>query len=307
MERLRKQNSKLFNLLDQFATDQHNILLSFLLDKLTPYMAGDPKLLVLPQALDHLRSYEEAATDLAMRGKTPELVEFGGYTLVVPLNENFAFDKLYLTRPFTNKLKLTIFPKNPPITPLALWLVLAPNIPPPGPAGFTPQNAFQVHRGPAPLLPDYIKEPHEFITASVLLRESIEISPFNPQIENTLKKLISYPLEKEVGKRFFPPIQVVRSSADDILHPESYLIRLPMVPLLITHANEPIRTIIQLETVPSWPPSWQPEEIFFSSSKRVAIIGEGHEYNIPVLMELLRDISEATTASEDFYWPVSAD
>jgi hypothetical protein len=304
MESLRSQEPKLFALLDRVATIQHTQLLSSLLDQLQPYAKGTPHLLLMPNAFERIKTHAEAAVDLEMRGKTPEPIDFGGYTLVVPLSSKDPFDTLYLTRPFSNKLKLTIFTEQPPILPFALWLTL--NLAHPGitPNGFNPQGAFNAFRGPAPTLPANVTKPNNLITASVLLRESLETRSLSKRDVTTLEQLIPFPIEREVGKRFFPPLQVVRSGIDDILRPESFLLRLPTVPLIVTYADGLKQTIIQIETVPSWPSDWQPEKAFVSESQRFVTIGEGINYDIFTLMMLMRDLAEATTAAEDIYWPI---
>lgn len=304
METIRKQNSELFKILDRIATDQHTQLLSHLLDQLTSYTADDPHLLLMPNALDRMKSHAEAAIDLEMRGKTPDRIDFGGYTLVVPLKSKDPFDTLYLTRPFSNKLKITILTQQPPIFPIALWITLNQKHPGITPEGFNPEGAFVIYRGPAPNLPPNIKKPNDLITAAVLLRESLETRSLDPQTEATLRKIIPYSMENEIGKRFFPPLPVVRSGVDDILRPEAFLLRLPSVPLIITHAAGLNKTLIQVETVPSWPKMWQPEEAFAKATDRYVTIGEGINYNIITLLTLIRDLAEATTASEDIYWPV---
>ncbi|MFX1566300.1 MAG: hypothetical protein ACFFCH_09935 [Promethearchaeota archaeon] len=304
MESLRSQEPKLFALLDRAATDQHTRLLSSLLKQLTPYAKGNPHLLLMPNAFDRIKTHSETTVDLEMRGKTPEHIDFGGYTLVVPLSSTDPFDTLYLTRPFSNKLKLTIFTDQPPILPFALWLTLNPNHPGITPEGFNPKGAFNAFRGPAPILPANVTKPNNLITASVLLRESLETRSLNKRDVTTLEQLIPFPIEREVGKRFFPPLQVVRSGIDDILRPESYLLRLPTVPLIVTYADGLKKTLIQIETVPSWPTDWQPESAFVSESQRFVMIGEGINYDIFTLMMLMRDLAEATTASEDIYWPI---
>ncbi len=304
METLRKQESELFTLLDRGATDQHNQLISSLLDQLKPYIKGKPVLLLMPNAFERVRTHSETAVDLEMRGKTPELIDFGGYTLVVPLSSKDLFQKIYLTRPFSNKLKITIFIDQLPLFPFALWLTLNPNHPGITPEGFNPEGALNIHRGPAPTLPANITKPNDLITASVLLRESLETRSVSPREVSTLEQLIPFPIEREVGKRFFPPLQVVRSGIDDILRPESYLLRLPTVPLIVTYADGLKQTIIQLETVPNWPSEWLPETAFKNEAQRFVTLGEGIDYNIFTLMTLMRDLAEATTASEDIYWPV---
>jgi hypothetical protein len=62
--------------------------------------------------------------------------------------------------------------------------------------------------------------------------------------------------------------------------------------------------MIQIETVPRWPSDWHPETAFTSESQRLVTIGEGINYDIFTLMTLMRDLAEATTASEDIYWPI---
>ena len=304
MESLRKQEPKLFTLLDRVATDQHNQLLTSLLDQLKSYTKEKPHLLLMPNAFERIKTHSEAAVDLEMRGKTPEPIDFGGYTLVVPLSSKDPFDALYLTRPFSNKLKLTVFTEQPPILPFALWLTLNPAHPGITPDGFNPEGAFNAYRGPAPTLPVNITKPNDLITASVLLRESLETRSLNKRDVATLEQLIPFPIEREVGKRFFPPLQVVRSGIDDILRPESYLLRLPTVPLIATYADGLKQTMIQIETVPKWPTNWQPQTAFRSESQRFVTIGEGVDYDIFTLMMLLRDLAEATTAAEDIYWPI---
>ncbi len=304
MESLRKQESELFSLLDRVATNQHNQLLSSLLEQLKPYAKGKPHLLLMPNALERVRAHSEAAVDLEMRGKTPEPIDFGGYTLVVKLSSKDLFDTLYLTRPFSNKLKLTVFTQQHPILPFALWLTLNPSHPGITPEGFNPEGAFNAYRGPAPTLPASVTKPNDLISTSILLRESLETRSLNPQDVTTLEQLIPFPIEREVGKRFFPPLHVVRSGMDDILRPESYLLRLPIVPLIITHADGLKQTMIQLETVPAWPSNWHPETAFTSETQRYVTIGEGTNYDVFTLMTLLRDLAEATTASEDIYWPI---
>ncbi len=74
----------------------------------------------MPNAFSRIKSHSEAAVDLEMRGKTPEPIDFGGYTLVVPLSSKNPFDTLFLTRSFSNKLKLTASTKKAPIVPFAL-------------------------------------------------------------------------------------------------------------------------------------------------------------------------------------------
>ncbi|MFX1577176.1 MAG: hypothetical protein ACFFCF_08365 [Promethearchaeota archaeon] len=304
METLRKQEPELFNLLDQVATDQHNQLLSSMINQLQPYSKGTPQLLLMPNAFERIKSHSEAAVDLEMRGKTPELIDFGGYTLVVPLTSKNPFDTLYLTRPFSNKLKLTVFTDQPPIFPFALWLTLNPAHPGITPDGFNPKGAFNAYRGPAPTLPVNVTKPNDLITASVLLRESLETRSINKQDKTALEQLIPFPVEREVGKRFFPPLQVVQSGIDDILRPEMYLLRLPTVPLIVTHAEGIKQTVIQIETVPTWPSDWRPENAFANTTQRYVTIGEGLDYDIFTLMTLMRDLAEATTASEDIYWPI---
>jgi hypothetical protein len=286
------------------ATDQHNQLLSSLLKQLKPYTKEPPHLLLMPNAFDRIKSHSETAVDLEMRGKTPEPIDFGGYTLVAPLSSKGPFNTLYLTRPFSNKLKLTVFTDQPPILPFALWLTLDPSHPGITAEGFNPNGAFNAFRGPAPTLPANVTQPNGLITASVLLRESLETRSVSPRDVATLEQLIPFPLEREVGKRFFPPLQVVRSGIDDILRPESYLLRLPTVPLIVTYANGLKQTMIQLETVPGWPSDWRPETAFTNESQRYVTIGEGIDYDIFSLMTLMRDLAEATTASEDIYWPI---
>lgn len=304
MESLRKQEPKLFALLDRVATDQHTQLLTSLLNQLKPYAKGKPHLLLMPNAFERIKAHSEAAIDLEMRGKTPEPIDFGGYTLMVPLSSKDPFDTLYLTRPFSNKLKLTIFTQQPPILPFALWLTLNPTHPGITPEGFNPEGAFNVFRGPAPTLPGNVTKPNDLITASILLRESLETRSLNKRDITTLEQLIPFPIEREVGKRFFPPLQVVRSGIDDILRPESFLLRLPAVPLITTYADGLKQTIIQIETVPDWPSDWRPETAFTSESQRYVTIGEGINYDIFSLMTLMRDFAEATTAAEDIYWPI---
>ena len=304
METLRKQEPELFVLLDRFATTQHTQLLTSLLKQLKPYSKGKPTLLLMPNAYERVRKHSELAVDLEMRGKTSEPIDFGGYTLVVPLSSKDPFDTLYLTRPFSNKLKLTIFTHQPPILPFALWLTLNPSHPGITPEGFNPDGAFNAFRGPAPTLPANISKPNDLITASVLLRESLETRSLTKRDVTTLEQLIPFPIEREVGRRFFPPLQVVRSGIDDILRPESFLLRLPSVPLLTTYADGIKQTIIQIETVPAWPSDWRPENAFISESQRYVTIGEGINYDIFTLMTLMRDLAEATTASEDIYWPI---
>ncbi len=304
MESLRSQEPELFALLDQFATDQHIQLLSSLLKQLKPYAKGKPHLLLMPNAFERIKTHSEASVDLEMRGKTPELIDFGGYTLVVPLSSTNPFDTLYLTRPFSNKLKLTIFTEQPPILPFALWLTLNPNHPGITPEGFNPKDAFNAFRGPAPTLPANVTKPNNLITAAVLLRESLETRSISKRDVATLEQLLPFPIEREVGKRFFPPLQVVRSGIDDILRPEIYLLHLPTVPLIVTYADGLKKTLIQIETVPSWPSDWLPERAFVSESQRFVTIGEGINYDIFTLMMLMRDLAVATTASEDIYWPI---
>lgn len=304
METLRKQEPELFTLLDQVATNQHNQLLSSLLNQLQPYSKGNPHLLLMPNAFERIKTHSETAVDLEMRGKTPEPIDFGGYTLVVPLTSKDPFDTLYLTRPFSNKLKLTVFTNQPPIFPFALWMTLNPAHPGITTEGFNPKGAFNTYRGPAPTLPVNVTKPNDLITASVLLRESLETRSLNKGDKTTLEQLIAFPVEREVGKRFFPPLQVVRSGIDDILRPESYLLRLPIVPLIVTHAEGIKQTVIQIETVPSWPSDWRPENAFTNTSQRYVTIGEGVDYDIFTLMALMRDLAEATTASDDIYWPI---
>ncbi|MFX1564240.1 MAG: hypothetical protein ACFFDP_13135 [Promethearchaeota archaeon] len=303
MEILREQKTELFNLLDRVATNQHIKLLEHLLSRVKPYMVGKPELLVLPNAYEHIKSTAEAAVDLEMRGKTPERIDFGGYTLVVRLGPDYPFDTLYFTRPFTNKLTVTTLVEPLPILPFSLRMILNPQNSGVGSEGFNPNLAFIIQRSPAPRLPAFVTNPTEFITTAVLLRESLETSPFNQQVEASLCQAIPFPIEKEVGKRFFPPLQVVRSGADDILLPESYLLTLPTVPLLVTHAAGPKQTLIQLETVPSWPEAWNPVAAFSTGSERVKIIGEGIDYDVSSLISLLAELAKAATASEDFTWP----
>ncbi len=62
--------------------------------------------------------------------------------------------------------------------------------------------------------------------------------------------------------------------------------------------------MIQLETVPSWPTDWHPEKAFTSESQRFVTIGEGTNFDVFALLTLMRDIAEATTATEDLYWPI---
>ncbi|MFX1491457.1 MAG: hypothetical protein ACFFBU_04300 [Promethearchaeota archaeon] len=305
MEHLRKDNSELFMLLDRVATPQHNQLLTSLLKQLEPYSTGKPELLLMPNAFDRIKDYSEAAIDMEMRGKTPEPIDFGGYTLVVTLSSKDPFDTLFLTRPFSNKLKLTVFTEQPPIFPFALWLTLNKSHPGITPEGFNLEGAFDIHRGPAPTLPKNITKPNDLITAAVLLRESLETRSLHPQDEARLRQIITFPIENEVGKRFFPPLQVVRSGVDDILRPESYLLRVPTVPLLVTYAAGLKQTMIQLETVPSWPISWSPELAFTNEAERFVTIGEGIDYDLYTLMSLMRDLAKVTTASEDIYWPIS--
>ena len=304
MESLRKQNTELFTLLDRVATTQHTELLTSLLDQLESYSSGKPELLLMPNAFSRVKESSEAAVDMEMRGKTPEPIDFGGYTLVVQLSSKEPFDTLYITRPFSNKLKITAFSQEPPIFPFALWLTLNPSHPGITPEGFNPNGAFDIHRGPAPKLPANVVKPNDLITAAVLLRESLETRALHPQDEATLRQLITFPLEREVGKRFFPPLQVVRSGSDDILRPETFLLRLPTVPLIVTQVAGDNQTMIQLETVPSWPTDWQPEKAFTSEAQRYVTIGEGTTFDIFALLTLMRDIAEATTATEDLYWPI---
>lgn len=309
MDKLRRSHAELFNLLDQVATDQHNQLLKHLTEQLAPFTSTPPDLLVLRSAREQLNELAEAAVELEMRGKTPELIDFGGYTLVSPLKPEYPFQTLYLTRPFTNKLILTALPTAPPLDPIALWLNLASARDIVTSAGFQPHTALTGHRGLAPCLPPYITDPNELISTAILLRESLETSPTNPQTTNTLLQRISHPLEEEMGRRFFPPLLVVRSGADDLLRPENYLLRLPMVPLIATHAVGPDLTLLQLETVPSWPNTWRPEEAFKTSADRVVIIGEGIHYDIPTLLSLMTDLVMAITtkdkASEEYPGPLS--
>jgi hypothetical protein len=304
MEALRKHNKELFALLDRVATTQHEQLLSSLLKQLTPFAENNSQLHLMPNAYERMKTHAEAAVDLEMRGKTPEPLDFGGYTLIVNLSTKEPFDTLYLTRPFSNKLKLTVFPKQPPIFPFALWLTLNPAHPGITPEGFNPEDAFAVYRGPAPTLPVHFTNPNDLITAGVLLRESLETRTLDPQTAATIHQIIPFPVEREVGRRFFPPLQVIRSGVDDILRPESYLLRLPIVPLLVTHAVGLNCTMIQLETVPSWPSNWRPEKAFTSEAKRYVTIGEGTNYDVFTLLTLMRDIAEITTAAEDIYWPI---
>ena len=304
MESLRKQEPDLFALLDRVATDQHNQLLTSLLEQLKPHAKGTAHLLLMPNAYERVKAHSEAAVDLEMRGKTPEPIDFGGYTLVVPLSSKDPFDTIYLTRPFSNKLKITIFTQQPPILPFALWLTLNPTHPGITSQGFNPDGAFNAFRGPAPTLPANVKKPNDLITASVLLRESLETRSLSKSDITTLEQLIPFPIEREVGKRFFPPLQVVRSGVDDILRPESFLLRLPIVPLIATYASGLKQTMIQIETVPAWPSDWRPETAFTSETQRYVTIGEGINYDVFSLMTLMRDLAEATTAAEDIYWPI---
>lgn len=304
METLRKHNKELFALLDRVATSQHEELLSSLLRQLAPFAEGAPELHLMPNAYERMKSHSEATVDLEMRGKTPEPLDFGGYTLVVRLATKETFDKLYLTRPFSNKLKLTIFVKQPTIFPFAIWLFLNPSHPGITLEGFKPEDAFLISRGPAPILPSHFKDPNDLITAGVLLRESLETRTLDTQTEATLHQIIPFPVEREVGKRFFPPLQVIRSGVDDILRPESYLLRLPIVPLLVTYAVGLNQTMIQLETVPSWPTNWNPEKAFTSETQRYVTIGEGTNYDVFTLLTLMRDLAGITTATEDIYWPI---
>ncbi len=304
MESLRKQNTELFTLLDRVATTQHTELLTSLLDQLESYSSGEPKLLLMPNAFSRVKESSEAAVDMEMRGKTPEPIDFGGFTLVVQLSSKDPFDTLYLTRPFSNKLKITAFSQEPPIFPFALWLTLNPSHPGITPEGFNPNGAFDIHRGPAPKLPANVTKPNDLITTAVLLRESLETRALHPQDEATLRQLITYPLEREVSKRFFPPLQVVRSGSDDILRPETFLLRLPTVPLIVTQVAGDNQTMIQLETVPTWPTDWKPENAFTSENQRFVTIGEGTNFDVFTLLTLMRDIAEATTATEDLYWPI---
>ncbi len=304
METLRKQNPDLFVLLDQVATPQHIALLNSLLEQLKDYSSGTPHLLLMPNAFDRIKKYSESSVDLEMRGKTAKPIDFGGYTLVVPLTSKEPFDTIYLTRPFSNKLKLTAFIHKYPIIPLALWLTLNPSNPGITPEGFNPNGAFSIFRGPAPTLPGNITKPNDLITAAVLLRESLETRSLNRRDDETLRQLVTFPIEREVGKRFFPPLQVVRSGMDDILRPESYLLRLPTVPLIVTYASGINQTMIQLETVPSWPISWHPDKAFNTEAERFVTIGEGTDYDVFQLLTLMRDLSEVTTAAEDIYWPI---
>jgi hypothetical protein len=304
METLRKHNQRLFALLDRVATSQHEQLLSSLLEQLTPFAEASPQLHLMPNAYERIESHAEATVDLEMRGKTPEPLDFAGYTLVVNLSRKEPFDTLYLTRPFSNKLKLTAFTVQPPIFPFAIWLTLNPAHPGITPEGFNPDGAFLVSRGPAPTLPAHLTDPNDLITAGVLLRESLETRTLDAQTEATLRQIIPFPIEREVGRRFFPPLQVIRSGVDDILRPESFLLRLPTVPLLVTHAVGLNRTMIQLETVPSWPSNWRPEKAFTSETQRYVTIGEGTNYDVFSLLTLMRDITEITTAAEDIYWPI---
>lgn len=304
MESLRKQNPELFTLLDRVATTQHIELLTSLLNQLESYSSGEPKLLLMPNAFSRVKESSETAVDMEMRGKTPEPIDFGGFTLVVPLSSKDPFDTLYFTRPYSNKLKITAFSQEPPIFPFALWLTLNPSHPGITPEGFNPNGAFDIHRGPAPKLPATVTKPNDLITTAILLRESLETRALHPQDEATLRQLITYPLEHEVGKRFFPPLQVVRSGSDDILRPETFLLRLPAVPLIVTQVAGDNQTMIQLETVPAWPVDWQPETAFTNESQRFVTIGEGTNFDVFALLNLMRDIAEATTATEDLYWPI---
>lgn len=309
MDKLRRSHAELFNLLDQVATDQHNQLLKHLTEQLAPFTSAPPDLLVLRSAREQLNELAETAVELEMRGKTPELIDFGGYTLVSTLKPGYPFQTLYLTRPFTNKLILTALPAAPLRDPVALWLNLNPAHANLNSMGFQPHIALTGHRGLAPCLPSYITDSNELISTAILLRESLETSPTNLQTTNTLLQRISHPLEEEMGRRFFPPLQVVRSGADDLLRPENYLLRLPMVPLIATHAVGPGLTLLQLETVPSWPNTWRPEEAFKNSADRVVIIGEGIHYDIPTLLSLMKDLVMAITtkdkASEEYPDPLS--
>ena len=61
MEHLRKDNSKLFTLLDRVATTQHNQLLTSLLAQLESYSTKKPELLLLPNAFDRVKDHSEAA------------------------------------------------------------------------------------------------------------------------------------------------------------------------------------------------------------------------------------------------------
>ncbi len=309
MEKLRRSKAEVFNLLDRVATDQHNQLLKHLLEQLTPHMSAPPDLVVLKSAHEQLNELAEAAVELEMRGKTPDLIDFGGYTLIAPLKAEYPFQTLYLTRPFTNKLVLTALPAAPPREPVALWLNLNPTHTGFTSTGFNPYTALTGHRGPAPCLPPYITDPTELISTAILLRESLETSSINLQTTNTLLQKISHPLEEEIGQRFFPPLQVARSGADNILRPENYLLHLPMVPLIATHAVGPDLTLLQLETVPSWPTTWVPEEAFQNSTDRVVIIGEGINYDIPVLLSLMKELVIAITkqgqGSEEYHDPSS--
>ncbi len=124
MDKLRRSHAELFNLLDQVATDQHNQLLKHLTEQLAPFTSAPPDLLVLRSAREQLSELAETAVELEMRGKTPELIDFGGYTLAIPMKPGFPFQILYLTRPFTNKLILSALPTAPPRESVALWLNL---------------------------------------------------------------------------------------------------------------------------------------------------------------------------------------
>jgi hypothetical protein len=300
---------ELFTLLDQVATDQHVRLLKHLGEQLAPYLSKQPGMLVLQSAREQLSELAEAAVELEMRGKTPDLIDFGGYTVTAPLKPSYPFDTVYLTRPFTNKLILTVFPTAQLPDPVALWLNMDSAHEVPATTGFQPKSAIRGVRGPAPCIPPTITTPNELISTAILLRESLETSPINPQTTNSLLQRITHPLEEEVGQRFFPPLQIIRSGVDDLLRPESYLVRLPMVPFIASQAGGSHLALLQLETVPSWPDSWRPEESFRTKDDRVTIIGEGINYDIPTLLALITDLVKALTTqghgSTDYHNPLS--
>ncbi len=309
MEKLRRSKTDLFSLLDQLATDQHNQLLEHLIEQLSPFTSATSDLLVLRSAREQLNELAEAAVELEMRGKTPELIDFGGYTLVSSLKPGYPFKTLYLTRPFTNKLILTVLPKAQLRDPVALWLNMDSAQDFFTSKGFQPLRALKGHRGPAPCLPPSITDPKELISTAILLRESLETSHINRLATNNLLQRIPHPIEEEIGRRFYPPLQVVRSGVDDLLRPENYLLRLPMVPLIATQAGGPDLSLLQLETVPSWPTAWRPEEAFQTREERVTIIGEGINYDISTLLSLMKDLVVSLTSKDkgsmEFYNPLS--
>ncbi len=59
---------------------------------------------------------------------------------------------------------------------------------------------------PLPHFQKKLTKLNDLITATVLLCESLETRSLTPRESATLQQLITFPVEKEVGTRFYPPL-----------------------------------------------------------------------------------------------------